>query len=380
MTDPYPIYQRLRDEAPVYYLEKFDCFALARFEDVWSALMDMKSYSVARGTASPQILTKVQPVTPMIATMDPPAHTRLRTVFRPFFSPARVKEIEPELRAYAGELFDEIREKGGGDLVWDFGMRMATRVAATVAGFPAEDGAMLYDLVQRFMGRVEGVEGMTEDGLAAMGEMGAYFAELSAKRRAAGTKGEHPLDALIEFESDGQRFDDAAIASHMIMLLVGGTDTFPKVFANLALRLFQNPDQRAQVAADPSLQPDAFIEGLRVDMPTQFLGRALLRDVEFHGQTLREGQVVIFLYASANRDEREFASPEVFDIARKPARTLGFGHGTHSCLGIHVAKAEGRIGLDELLARSPEYTLDVGRAERHRTEFVQGYASLPIEL
>ena len=152
MTDPHPVYQRLRDEAPAYYLPKYDCWALSRFEDIWSALLDTKSYSVAGGTASPQILTKVQPVTPMIATMDPPDHSRLRTVFRPFFSPARVKELEPELRAYAGRLFDEMLEAGGGDLVWDFGMRMATQVASMIAGFPAEDGAMLYGLVQRFNG------------------------------------------------------------------------------------------------------------------------------------------------------------------------------------------------------------------------------------
>lgn len=380
MTDPYPVYRRLRDEAPVYRLDKYDCWALSRFEDVWNALMDGRSYSVAKGTASPQILTKVQPVTPMIATMDPPEHTRLRSAFRPFFSPARVKEIEPELRAYAGSLLDALRESGGGDLVWDFGMRMATRTASLVTGFPAEDGEMLYGLVQRFMGREEGVDGMTPDGLAAMGEMGAYFAELAAKRRAAGTRGAHPLDALIEFESDGRRLDDGEIASHMIMLLVGGTDTFPKVFANLAVRLFQDPEQRARVAEDPALAPDAFIEGLRVDMPTQFLGRTLTRDVEFHGTRLREGQLAIFLFASANRDEREFERPDEFVLDRRPHRTLGFGHGTHSCLGIHVAKAEGRIGLTELLARAPDYELDLASASRHRTEFVQGYAHLPVRF
>ncbi len=380
MTDPHPIYRRLRDEAPAYPLADYDAWALSRFEDIWKALMDTKSYSVAQGTAPPQILTRVQPVTPMIATMDPPDHTRLRGALRPFFAPARAKALEPELRAIAGAALDDVRERGAGDLVWDVGMRMATQVASLVAGFPREDGDMLYDLVQRFMGRVEGVDGMTDDGLAAMGEMGAYFAELAAQRRAAGTCGEHPLDMLLEFDTGAGGLDDAAIASHMIMLLVGGTDTFPKVFANLAVRLFEHPDQRAAVAADPGLAPDAFLEGLRIDMPTQILGRTLLRPVEFHGETFREGQVVVFLYASANRDEREFDAPDIFDLRRRPPRTLGFGHGTHSCLGLHIAKAEGRIALEELLARAPEYGLDLARAERHRTEFVQGYATLPIQL
>jgi cytochrome P450 len=257
-------------------------------------------------------------------------------------------------------------------------MRMATQVASLIAGFPREDGGMLYDLVQRFMGREEGVDGMTADGLAAMAEMGGYFAELAGKRRAAGTRGEHPLDLLLDFD-DGA-LDDAAVASHMIMLLVGGTDTFPKVLANLAVRLFTHPDQRAEVAANPGLVPDAFLEGLRIDMPTQLLGRTLVRPVEFHGETFREGQTVVFLYASANRDEREFEQPDLFDIRRRPPRTLGFGHGTHACLGIHVAKAEGRVAIEELLARSPAYELDLDAAERHRTEFVQGLASLPVRL
>jgi cytochrome P450 len=380
MTNPHPVYRRLRDEAPAYYLADYDCWALSRFEDIWNALTDTKSYSVAKGTAPPQLMTKVQPVTPMIATMDPPAHTRLRSALRPFFGPARVKQIEPQLRTIVGEALDRVRERGRGDLVWDVGMRVATGVASLVAGFPREDGDMLYGLVQRFMGRQQGVDGMTEDGLAAMGEMGAYFAELAGRRRDAGTRGEHPLDLLIDFDGGQGRLDDAAIASHMIMLLVGGTDTFPKVFANLAVRLFSNPDQRAAVVADPALAPDAFHEALRIDMPTQLLGRTLLRPVEFHGQTLRAGQGVVFLYASANRDEREFDEPERFDLRRRPPRMLGFGHGTHACLGIHVARAEGRIALTELLARSPEYELELAAAERHRTEFVQGYASLPVRL
>lgn len=380
MTDPYPIYRRLRDEDPAHYIEKYDAWALSRFEDIWAVCMKAKSISATSGTTGAQLLTKIQPKSAMIATMDPPEHTQLRTAFRPFFSPARMREVEPQIRAIVREALHAMLERGEGDLVGDFGMRIATRAAALFAGFPSEDCDHLYALVQRFMGREEDVIGMTEDGLAAMEEMGGYFYELTAKRRAAGTSGGHPHDVLMEFEQDGKKLSEEEIASHMIMLVVGGTDTFPKVFANLAVRLFQNPDQRAELIADPALMPPAFVEGVRIDMPTQFLGRTIVRDIELHGKTLRAGQPVIFLYPSANRDEREFEDPEHFDIHRKLNRILSFGHGTHSCLGIHSAKLEGRLALEELLARAPEYTLDLANATRHKTEFVQGYATLPVKF
>jgi hypothetical protein len=166
----------------------------------------------------------------------------------------------------------------------------------------------------------------------------------------------------------------------MSLFLIGGSETFPKVFANLARRLFEHPSQRAAVAADPSLAPDAMIEALRYDMPTQFLGRTVVRDIELHGEKLRAGDVVLFLYASANRDPREFRDPDNFDIARRPPRILSFGHGTHACLGIHTAKAEGRIALEELLRRDPEYEIDLAGAQRLRTEFVQGFSHLPVRL
>ena len=380
MADPYPVYRRLRDEAPAYRLADHPCWVLSRFEDVWNASMDAKSYSVAQGTTPSQLLTKIQPVTPMLNNMDPPDHTKLRALFRPFFAPARIRELEPTIRVLFSDALDELVEKGGGDLVGEFGTRVATKVASIVAGIPLEDAEMLYGLVRRFFTHEEGVDGMSAEGIAAMMEMFEYFAALAARRRAAGTEGAHPLDVLIDFEQGGRRLEDPEIASHMSLLLIGGSETFPKVFANLARRLAEHPSQRAAVAADPSLAPDAMIEALRYDMPTQFLGRTLVRDVELHGEKLRCGESVLFLYASANRDPREFPSPDEFDIARRPPRILSFGHGTHACLGIHVAKAEGRIALEELLRRDPEYEIDLAAAERLRTEFVQGFARLPLRL
>ncbi len=379
-ADPYPVYRQLREHAPVYRLADHPCWVLSRFEDVWNASMDAEHFSVAGGTTPAQLITKVQPVTPMISSMDPPDHTALRAKLRPFFGPARVRKLEPTIRRLFAEHLDRFVEEGGGDLVGAMGTRVATIVASTVAGIPIEDGDRLYPLVARFMAREEGVDSVTEDGLAAMGEMFEYFGDLVAKRRAEGTEGAHPLDMLIDFETDGRRLGDEEIASHMSLLLIGGSETFPKVLANLVRRLAEHPDQRAAVVADPAIAPDAVVEALRFDMPTQLLGRTVAKETTLHGEKLSPGEAVFFLYASANRDEREFDDPDRFDIARKPPRILSFGHGTHACLGQHVAKAEARIALEELLSRAPEYEVDLLNAERLRTEFVQGFARLPLRF
>jgi cytochrome P450 len=162
------------------------------------------------------------------------------------------------------------------------------------------------------------------------------------------------------------------------MLMIGGSETFPRTFANLVRRLWEHPDARRECIADPKLIPDAYHEGLRYDMPTQFLCRTVVKPVEFHGKTFEPGQGVCLLYPSANRDEREFPNPDTFDIYRKAPRILSFGQGIHLCLGMHVAKLEGRLCTEALLSRMPDYQVDLDAAEWFRTDFVQGYASLPI--
>jgi len=351
--DALAIYARLREEAPCYHIEPYDAWALSRFQDIWDASQDTEHYTATKGTTSSHVLTRVQPVTPMLNLMDPPQHTQLRTQLRKFFMPARARALEPWIRELAAGCLDAARERGELDVVGDFASQVATRVACKVNGFPEEDGGLLTDLVERFFRREPGVDGITEDGLAAMNEMFAYFVALAQKRREAGGKPD-VVKLLTEIEIDGEKLDDMAIASHLSMLIIGGAETFPKVFANLVRRLGEHPDQRTEVVADPGLAPDAFIEGLRYDMPTQFLCRVVTKEHEIHGQTLRPGQPVLFLYPSANRDPREFDRPDVFDIHRRPERIISFGHGTHACIGLHVAKLEGRVCLEEMLARMPE--------------------------
>jgi cytochrome P450 len=377
--DPYPIYQQLRDEAPAYYIERYDCWALSRFADVWNA-GDDDNFSSARGSASGHLLTKVQPLMRMLNTMDPPDHTRLRALLRPLFSPSRMRQLEPAFRSFIVECLDALREREVIDVVGEFAQPLATYVACTVAGFPRADGALLRKLVHRFFGREEGVDGMTADGVRAQEEMVEYFAGLIAERRRAPHDSGDALGALLRFEHDGAPIPDEEVASNLMLLLLGATDTLPKVLANTFHRLQQNPEQRAQVVADPGLALDAFHEALRIDMPTQYMCRSLLRDAELHGQKLRAGQPVLLLYAAANRDEREFPDPDAYRLDRRPPRHLGFSHGTHACLGLHAARAEGRLAIEEFLARFPAYEVQEDGSERLATEFVQGYSKLSVRL
>ena len=380
MADPYPVYRRLRDEAPAYYLEEYDAWALSRFQDIWDASMDNKHYTCLKGTTSAHLLTKVQQVTPMLNNMDPPQHTQLRTAVRKHFAPQALRGLEPTIRELARGCLDRAAARGGCDVMADFASQISVKVACIVTGIPIEDGELLNSLVWRFFGREPGHTGMTPDGLKAMGELFAYFTDLSRARRRSGSKADDIVNLLNEIEIDGRRLDEASIASHLAMFIIGGSETVPKVLANDVLLLAQHPQQRAEVARDPSLAPNAFLEGLRYRMPTQFLCRVVTRDVVVQGQTLRPGQPVLFLYPSANRDEREFANPDVFDVHRNIPRLLSFGQGTHACIGIHVAKMEGKVMLEELLARAPEYDVKLHEAERLVTDFVQGFAKLPIRF
>ena len=378
-NDPQPWYRRLRDEAPAYYIERYDTWALSRFADVWAACDD-PNVSSASGSTAGHLLTKIQPVLRMLNTQDPPDHTRVRALVRPLFSPGRMRRLEPEFRRFVTEALDAAREREELDVVGEFAQPLATFVACSVAGFPREDGAMLRDLVHRFFAREPGVDGMTEAGVRAMDDMGAYFMRLVVERRRAGGGGDDALGVLLGHQHAGRGLPDEEIAANLSLFLIGGTDTLPKVFGNVLHRLYRHRDARARVVADPELAIDAFHESLRIDMPTQYMVRSLLADTERYGEKMKAGQPVLLLYASANRDEREFPDPDVFRLDRRPPRFLGFSHGTHACLGIHAARAEARIGVQEFLARFPAYEVIESGIERFETEFVQGYSKMPVRL
>jgi cytochrome P450 len=380
LADPYPFYRALRERSPVHFLEKYDAWALARFEDVWQAYQDDEHFSVAQGTIPPQLLTRVLPPFPNLNHLDPPEHTRLRAALMHLFLPRRARALEARVRARAAARIDAFRGRGRADAVSELAQPVAMEVGCLVMGLPIEDAPALLDLIGRFSAREPGTPGMTADGVAAWQQMQDYLQSLSRQRRRAAAQRDDALEVFLRVELGGRRLDDEQVANHVTLLLIGSEDTSPKAFASALLQLERHPDQRAQLAARPALLPTALLEVLRYEPPVQFMMRTVRKPVEIGGRALRPGQALLLLNASANRDAREFPDPDRFDIHRNPLRIVSFGHGAHRCLGVQFARLELRVMLEELLRRVPDYRIDLAGAVRGGNEFVRGYASLPIEF
>jgi cytochrome P450 len=381
MADPHPFYQRLREEAPAYHVEKYDAWALTRFEDVWRASGDHTRFSSACGTLPGQVLTKEQPVIPILNYADPPRHTELRGIFNARFTPRAVGAMEDEIRRTAVELLERGAAAGRFDFVEDFAMPYSTRVAADLIGVPAADMPAMVDWMQRFFGHDPDTGSMTRDGIAALEEVNSYGAELTRDRRRHPNDAPDAINAMLAHErKTGHVMSDEEAGMHLGMLVIAGAETSAKSLALTLALLARHPDQRRHLREDPGLIVDGFHEALRYDNPTQFLCRTVAQPTELHGRKLSPGQGVMLVYAAGNRDPREFDRPDVFDVTRRPSRILSFSVGRHLCLGIHVARLEARVAIEEILARHPDYEVDFDRAETIRTEFIRGYTHLPVTL
>ena len=384
--DPFPVYARLRAESPVHYLESLGCWALSRFEDIWNAGQQPDLYP-SPGPAVGTIISRREDAessgaAQSIFGLNPPQHTRLRKALARLYSPRGVSRLEAHVRRRSVECIEAAREGGRLDVVEELGLRVSSDVASLLIGLPLEDSSHLTQIVRRYFTRVPGVDGMPPDALKASEELHLYLLDAARGRLRRGSPGDgrDALDVYVHFLGGEGQLDDESLANHLQILVVGGTETLPKVFAGGVIQLHRHPDQRAQLVADPSLIPGAFTEIARYEMPTQFLSRGIARDHELRGQQLRAGQGVLFLYRAANRDEAEFAQADRFDIHRNPPRILSFGHGTHVCLGQHAARLEARVMYEELLAAWPDYTLEESEIVPERSEFVAGYVSVPIHF
>jgi cytochrome P450 len=288
--------------------------------------------------------------------------------------------IEDRTRELVRGFISEWVDRGECDVIGDYAMRTSVRIACIVGGLPLDMADWFVKRVNSMFERDEGGRASSERAMMLVGELHAWLEAFVVEQRKNPTDEPNVMNALFHARPNGQPLSNKDVLANISLLLVGGTETLPKAFSACVYRLFQNPDQRAEIVKDPSLVTGAFREALRYDMPTQALGRRVKVQKEVHGQKLRLGQGVLFLWASANRDEREFADPDRFDIHRRAPRILTFGSGAHMCLGAHFAQMEGRVMLEELLAVAPEYEVLEDQAARIRSEVFRGFSSLPIRF
>jgi len=394
MTDPYPVYRELRAAHRVVELPQYDAFALTRFDDVWRVLTDRDRFSIFEGPVFHREAllrhhdgppdTKVSHPVTTFSMLDPPAHTELRQALLGPFRPRSVAPLEATVRRFARERLEQLSEREVFDVRHDYASPVAAQVAALQLGFPVDDAELLVGWVTTFVERDPDVPGISEVGQAAHVALHGYLTELVADRRAArsrgsGTEGPRDLiDELCDHAGAYGTLDDSEIAVQLSTLFIGGSETLPKTVAGGCYELWRQPDARASLAEHPDRVATAFEEMLRHQLPLQFVGRTLRVDTEVAGVPMRAGQRVVLLLICANRDEREFTDPERFDAGRVMDRHLGFGHGVHVCIGAHVARLEGVVLVQELLARHPRYEVIEDDLAREASEFHVGWSRMPI--
>ena len=377
-ADPYPVYRRLRDEAPLYYNEQLDFYAVSRFDDVQRGLLDRETFSSARGAVLEFIKANIEFPPGILIFEDPPQHTVHRGLLSRVFTPKRMNALEPKVREFCARALDPLVGAGGFDFVADLGAQMPMRTIGMLLGIPEADQEEARNRADASL-RTEPGEPMdvSEDRLG----QGDFFADYIDWRA------EHPSDDLMtdllqaEFEDETgttRRLTRDEVLMYVSVLSGAGNETTNRLVGWMGKVLAEHPDQRRELVEDRSLVPNAIEELLRFEPPSPVQARYVTEDVEHHGHAVAQGSAMLLLNASGNRDERKFPDGDRFDIHRRIDHHLAFGYGTHFCLGAALARLEGRVALDEALTRFPTWEVDWDHAVQARTSTVRGWESLPV--
>jgi len=377
--DPYPIWRRMREEAPLYYNEKYDFFALSRYEDVEPGLLDWDTYRSGRGSILELIRADFEVPPGIILFEDPPIHDIHRGLMARVFTPRKMEAIEPQVRGYCARTLDPLVDAGGFDFVRDLGAEMPMRVIGMLLGIPEQDQVALREKLDEGL-RLEdgGAPPTPEIDMDKMGEMwGAYI----------DWRAEHPSDDLMtellnaEFEDEKgetRRLNRTEVLNYVNMLAGAGNETTTRLIGWTGKLLAEHPDQRRAIVEDRSLVAPAIEEILRFEAPSPVQSRYVAHDVEHHGTMIKEGSVMVLLNGSANRDDRRYPDGDRFDIHREIRQHLSFGFGLHFCLGAALARLEGRVALDEVLRRWTDWEVDYEHAVQAHTSTARGWEQLPV--
>jgi cytochrome P450 len=390
-SDPYPHWQRLRDEAPLYRNDKYDFWALSRFDDVEAGLVDWESYSSARGSVLEVIKSGMEIPPGMVLFEDPPIHRLHRSLLARIFTPRRISAIEPQIRAFCARSLDPLVGSGGFDFIKDLGSQMPMRVIGMLLGIPEEDQEAIRDRIDEGMklehGEMPGDAGPLERYREEGGPNQVFAADgfkdyLDWRRK-------HPSDDLMTELLNATFVDETGtertlredeLLGYVGLLAAAGNETTTRLIGWSGYLLDRFPDQLQLVSEDRGLIPSAIEEILRFEAPSPVQARYVTRDVEHHGIKVPEGSALLLLNASANRDERRFEDPDQLDVRRKIDHHLSFGYGIHFCMGAALARLQGQVALEEVLNRWPKWEVDHDRAKRAHTTTVRGWEELPVSV
>ena len=381
--DPYDLYRRMRDEAPVSFNERYGFWALFRYEDVCQAHKEWQTFSSSRGVdlsmmhQPPEMIRQMR----LIIMQDPPEHDRMRALVSRVFTPRAVTALEPMIRQVITGVLEGC-DPDGFDAVADFSGPFPVEIISRMLGVPQADRQQIRHWLDTMLHREPGEMDPTPEGAEAAIESVVYFLDLVADKR--NHPGDDMISRLIEVEVDRgdgvtTRLDDDEIAGFATLLGGAGAETVTKLVGNAVVLFARHPGEWRKVLDDPGMIPAAVEEILRYLPPSQYQGRYSIRESVYGGVTIPAGHPTLLITGSANRDERCFDRPDEFVIERPPSLALGFGYGVHSCLGAALARMESRIALEELARRWPDYTVDEARCRRVHMSNVAGYASVPVQ-
>ena len=382
-NDPTEMYRGLRDHAPLYYSEKYDFYALSRYDDVVQASRDTTTFTSTHGLTYDMLSDPDYEIGNQLSMimMDPPDHTRYRRLVARAFSPRYIEEREPMVRELMAEYLDPLMDRSEFDLVHDFTGPFPVEVICAILGIPKADRQAIRHNTDISLTRESGSGGMGQAQMDAAVATGMYFYQFIADKRnhLADDMCSALITAEIETESgEKATLSDVDIAGFLTLLAAAGSETVTKAVANAGVLFHRWPGEWDKIKADPSKIPNAVEEVLRYWAPSQYQGRFSTRDTTWYDQTLPAGKPVFLITGSANHDPREYDDPERFAVDRAQKMGITFGHGIHACIGAALARLEIRVAIDELRVRWPNYRVDESRCERVHMSNVAGYSSVPL--
>jgi cytochrome P450 len=381
-ADPYPTFRRLRAESPLYYNAAHDFYALSRFADVNKALVDHETFSSARGAIIELIKANIEIPPGTVIFEDPPIHDIHRKLLARMFTPRKINALEPKIRQFCAQALDPLVGADKFDFVTDLGAVMPMQVISALLGIPEDDQEMIRDHANAQL-RTEAGKPMkhAEGGAMVLGELFETYIDWRA---------DHPSDDIMTELLNAEFVDETGttrnlsrreLLTYLNVVAGAGNETTTRLIGWSAKVLAEHPDQRRELVENPTLIPQAIEELLRFEPPAPHVSRYVTRDVELYDQIVPEGSVMMMLLGAAVRDHRQFPPDgDVFDIHREVRQHLAFSVGTHYCLGSALARLEGRVALEEILKRFPEWDVDMANASLSPTSTVRGWDSMPAVI